>query len=435
VISRRLFLGGAGAVVTLPLFESMARAQTTPPVRLVFWYVPCGIHMPGWTPASAGPLALTPILQPLAPHASELLVLSGLDNYAASDQGDGPGDHARGTGSFLTAAHVRKTAGSDIDNGVSVDQVAAAVIGDRTRFRSLELGVDGGGNAGDCDSGYSCAYARNISWLGPATPAAKEVNPQLVFDRLFAGFDTEATLAERQKRIRYEQSVLDYVRADARRLQARLSRRDRDKLEEYLTGVRELEVRLERDAEEQPVCAVGERPASPNDYIERLDLMSELMQMALKCDQTRIITMMTANAATNRTFPHLDIGEGHHELSHHQGDPVKQEKLQRIDIWEMQVFGRFLGRLASTTESDGSTLLDNTVVFFSSEIEDGNSHSHSSLPVLLAGRGGGAVRPGRHVVYSPGQPLANLFIALLAAVGVEATSFGDEGTGPLAGLT
>jgi hypothetical protein len=439
-ISRRTFLGGCGAMVALPLLEAMApaiaRAQAAAAKRLVFWYVPCGIHMPGWTPASAGALALSPILQPLSSLTAQLTVITGLDNYAATDQGDGPGDHARGTGSCFYAAHVRKTTGTDIDNGISVDQFAAARVGSLTRFRSLELGIDSGGNSGDCDSGYSCAYARNISWLGPSTPAAKETNPQLVFDRLFAGLDTQATITERQKRRLYDQSVLDYVRADAQRLQAKLGAGDRQKLDEYLTGVRELELRIERDAEEDaPVCPVGARPASPTNYIDRIDQMTELMVLALQCDQTRLITFMTANAGSGRTFPHLNITDGHHELSHHQGDATKQAKLQQIDTWEVSMLGKFLTRLQSTTDATGTNLLDSSLVFFSSEIADGNSHSHYSMPVLLAGKGGGAVRPGRHIVLSPRKPIANLFISMLQAVGVATANFGDEGTAPLAELT
>jgi hypothetical protein len=435
-ISRRTFLRGAGAALALPALEAMApslaRAQEMgepPPRRILAYYVPNGIHMRAWTPAQTGDQwELTPILAPLAAVKSDLLVVSNVSNLPARP--DGPGDHASGTGAFLTASHPFKTEGTNIQNGISMDQVAATAIGSRTLFPSLQLGAEGGGSTGNCDSGYSCAYARNISWAGPQTPLAKEVNPSAVFDRLFSGFDPEASGEQIRKRKLYKLSILDFVREDASRLKVRLGKTDQRKMDEYLTAVRELETRI-RAQEEAPLCDPGTRPEGGGDVRARVRNMSDLMVLAFKCDLTRVITFMLGNAGSNRVYDFLGIGEGHHQISHHQDMQANFEMLQTIDTWEIEQLAYLLQALKRETDADGTPILDNTVVFFSSEIEDGNSHSHRSLPILLAGKGGGLLRTGRHVRFGSEQKIADLFIALLRTVGVEVSSFGDDGTSPL----
>ncbi|MDH3685066.1 MAG: DUF1552 domain-containing protein [Myxococcales bacterium] len=434
-LSRRTFLRGTGACIGLPLLDAMipalTRAQPVPTRRLLTYYVPNGIHMPSWTPATAGSgFALPPILQPLSAVQNQLLVLTGLANQPAEP--DGPGDHAAGTGSFLTCTHVVKTSGTDIRNGISMDQVAAQAIGASTALPSLQLGTDGGGGTGDCDSGYSCAYTRNISWAGPVTPLAKEVSPQGAFDRLFRGAGLELTPEERERRKRLRLSVLDTVIDDANRLQSDLGGADRQKLDEYLTAVRELERRVE-DVDPNETCDAT-APGDPTDIRDRSRAMSDVMVKAFECDLTRIISFMLGNAGSNQTYPFLGIGDGHHQISHHQNQPSNFAQLETIDTWEIGEFAYLLEQLAAIQEPDGS-LLDNSLVFFSSEIEDGNSHRHRNLPVLLAGGGGGTVDSGRHVVYENYPPIANLFIAMLNALDVPATTFGDDGTGPLGGLT
>lgn len=438
-LSRRTFLKGAGAAMALPLLEAMlpgsARAQSAEvPKRLFAFYVPNGIHMSAWTPGSEGAgYALTPILQPLAAYRDDFLVLSGLSNYAATPQGDGPGDHARGTGCFLTAAHPVKTEGADISIGPSVDQVAADFLADQTRLRSLELGCEGGGSTGGCDSGYSCAYSRNVSWRSATTPMPKEVNPRSVYDRLFAGFDPGETAQQIGKRQRYKQSVLDFVLDDAQRLSQRLGTRDRAKLDEYMTGVRELETRLETSTQ-GPSCEPFQRPdGTPADFQEHVRLMLDLVALAFQCDITRVATFMLGNGGSNRSYSFLGVSGAHHELSHHQGDSAKHAALQVIDTWEVEQLAYLLSKLKAAQDVEGS-VLDNTLVFFSSEISDGNAHSHNNLPVLLAGRGGGAVSPGRHIAYPQSTPIANLFVSMLQSVGVSTSSFGDDGNGPLSGL-
>lgn len=436
-LSRRAFLGGASAAVALPLLEAMAPfgasafAQDMKPNRMICYYVPCGIHMASWTPATEGAnYALSETLAPLANVKNDLLVLTGLANLPARP--DGPGDHAAGTGSFITATHVFKTEGADIMNGVSVDQVAAQANGAATRYPSLELGMDGGGTTGNCDSGYSCAYARNISWAGPQTPMPKTVDPRAVFDRLFAGFDPQATADQVRKRKAYNTSILDYVLEDSGKLKTRLGTRDQQKIEEYLDGIRALETQIAA-LDEATLCGVPARPGTSYNVTEKAQVMSDLMVLAMQCDLTRIQTFMLANAGSGRVFDFLGISEGHHELSHHQGLAYNHDRLKQINLWEIQQFAYLVEKLKAATDAEGSSLLDSCAVFFSSEISDGNRHNHDDMPILLAGRANGALNPGRHVRYSS-RPVANLFISMLRAQGVNATQFGDDGTGPLENL-
>ena len=429
-LSRRAFLGGGAAVLTLPWLESLrpARAATAAaPVRLVFWYLPCGMVMDEWRPRADGALGdLGRVLQPLDPLKQELLVLSNLANRSADVST--AGDHARGTGSFLTAMECEHTAGANIVNGISIDQVVANAIGDQTLFRSLELGTTGGSAVGECDSGYSCAYSHNISWLDASTPAPKLTDPALVFDRLFAGFDTTRTAEEVVRRKAWRTSVLDNVLEDANQLHPRLSVSDRAKLDEFMTGVRALEERLQVD---QGECIPGQRPQSGLDFPATIRAMSDLTVLAFECDVTRVVTFMMENAASGRSFDFIGVRGSHHELSHHQGSSSNLESLTQIDAWEMAELGYLLGRLEQTVDVDGSSLLHNSLAMASSEISDGDRHNHDDLPVLLAGRGGGAVVPGRHKAFATEQPIADLFIAMADAAGVRLPSFGQDGTQPL----
>lgn len=427
--TRRAFLGGAAATVALPFLPSLRGAQAgQEPVRLVWFYVPNGFHMPAWTPATEGAdFELPPILEPLAPVRDSVLVLSGLDNAPAFQAGVA-GDHGRGTGAFLTCVNVRKTEGADIAAGISADQVAAQALGDQTLFPSLQLGIAGGAPVGNCDSGYSCAYTRNISWAGEATPLPKMTDPQQVFDRLFAGFSLGLSEAEAERRKARRASVLDHVAQDARTLQGRLGATDRSKLDEYLTGVRELEVRIATGAE--LLCDPGVRPEADPIFIDHVDLMGDLLVRALQCDATRIVSFMLGNGAWNRSYSFLGTTGGHHELSHHQGNPAHFDALTTIGRWEVQQLATLLGRLRAVQAGSG-TLLDSTLLCFSSEIADGNAHGHFDLPVLLCG--GAGVQSGRHLRYG-GEPIADLYIAMLQRAGVNVERFGEDGTRALPGL-
>jgi hypothetical protein len=402
---------------------------------MAFLYVPNGIHMPGWTPRSVGEgFELPAILEPLEAVKDDILVLSGLTLNPARALGDGGGDHARAMASFLTGRHPRKTDGADLCAGVSVDQAAAQRIGTATRFPSLEIGCEGGKSAGECDHGYSCAYQSNLSWRSETTPVAKQVNPRLVFDRLFgvtaerdAGPGADASRSHRQTR-----SVLDFVREDARQLGETLGGADRRKLDEYLTGVRELEQRIDRGR--APVdlgVAKYPRPLGiPADYQEHLRLLGDLLVLAFQCDLTRIVTFVFANDGSNRGYRTVGVADGHHDLSHHGGDAAKQRKIQRINQFHTAQLAYILRKLQSIPEGDG-TLLDRSMILYGSGISDGNAHSHDDLPILLAGKANGTIKTGRHVRLPRETPLTNLYVSMLDRMGVRVDGFGDS-TGPLA---
>jgi hypothetical protein len=433
-ISRRTVLRGLGTAIALPVLEAMLPGAALaapsapaiagkPPTRLLWVYTPNGQHMPDWAPKSNGAdFELPPTLALLKEFRKDILVLSGLAQDNAFAHGDGGGDHARALSTFLTGCHVRKTSGSDIKVGVSADQVAAAQIGHFTRFPSLEVGCEQGGQAGNCDSGYSCAYSSNIAWKGEATPVAKEVNPKLVFDRLFSN----GKQADRDRREAAQKSVLDFVRDDAGRLQNLLGRNDRRKMDEYLTSVRELEQRLDRAGNEPiPTPAMSRPSGMPSDYGEHIRLMYDLLAVAFQTDSTRVASFVVANEGSNRSYPMIGVHDGHHEVSHHGGDKTKQEKIAKINRFHMEQFAHFLGRLQSIKEGEG-TLLDHSLIVYGSCIADGNSHAHDNLPILIAGHGSGTIRPGRHIDYPKKTPLNDLWLSILDRVNVKIDHLGDS---------
>jgi hypothetical protein len=439
-------LRGIGAALALPWLEAMAPASAVAgdsaggaeiPRRIAFLYVPNGVHMADWTPAETGPgFRLSPTLRSLEPFRQDLLVLSGLAQQNASPLGDEGGDHARSLACFLTGAHPLKTDGANIRAGVSIDQVAANRIGHRTRLPSLELGVDPSAQAGSCDSGYSCAYSSNISWKSDNMPMAKEIDPGLLFDRLFGSVRRDASPADRASRERRQRSVLDFVLEDARQLHAQLGTNDQRKMDEYLNSVREIERRVDqaRAFEVGARAAPGvPRPGGiPSDLSEHIRLMLDLMALAFQADVTRISTFMFANEASNRAYPFLNVPDGHHDLSHHGNDARKQEKLKAINRFHIELFAYLLGRLKSMKEADG-TLLDHVMVVYGSGISDGDRHNHDDLPILLAGKGGGSITSGRHVQYDS-VPLNNLYLSMLDRIGVRIDRHGDS-TGRLGMLT
>lgn len=433
-LSRRTILRGVGAAVALPWLDAMvpafAGSVPTPPARLGFIYVPNGKNMDDWTPKTEGAdFALPSILQPLKDLRDDFCVLTGLTADKARPHGDGGGDHARALGAFLTGAQPRKTDGTDIRAGVSVDQVAAAAIGDQTRLSSLEIGCEAGAMAGNCDSGYSCVYSSTMSWRSATQPLPKEVNPKSVFDRLFGG----GSAAERAKTRAQRQSVIDLVREDCKDLNGKIGRQDQQKLDEYVSSIRDIETRLERAAH-MPEVKVPEGVVRPNgvpaSYEEHIKLMGDLMVLAFQTDITRVCTFVVANEGSNKPYAFAGVPEGHHDLSHHGNSPEKKAKIAKINTFHTQMLAHVLGRLKAVKEGDG-TLLDHCLVAYGSGNSDGNAHNHDNLPILLAGQGCGTVKTGRHVKYPKETPLNNLWLALLQRVGVKLQSLGDS-TGVLA---
>ena len=337
--------------------------------------------------------------------------------------------------SFLTGMHPKKTAGLGLKAGVSVDQVAAAHLGRGTKLPSIELGIDRGAQAGNCDSGYSCAYSSNISWRSESTPMAKEVDPRLAFERLFADqLRPGETATARAKRERYRKSVLDFVAEDARQLQGRLGRNDRQKVDEYLSSIRELEQRVTRPDGESHVDLTGiQRPTGiPRENRDHIRLMFDVLALAFQADVTRVATFAFANEGSTKSYRFLGVPEGHHDLSHHGSDAEKQAKIERINTYHIEQFAYFLQKLKAMPEGAGS-VLDSAAIVYGSGISDGDRHNHDDLPILVAGRAGGTLAPGRHLTFAANTPLNNLYQSMLARAGIPPAKLGDS-TGFLAGL-
>lgn len=440
-ISRRTLLRGLGVSLALPWLEAMGpvvawaddaggKAKKAP-TRMAFIYVPNGKNMADWTPSAEGTSYELPhILKPLEEVRTDFNVLTGLTADKARPHGDGGGDHARALGAFLTGAQPRKTDGTDIRSGISVDQVAASRVGDQTRLASLEMGCEAGAMAGNCDSGYSCVYSSTMSWKSATQPLPKEVNPKLVFERMF----TTTPAKERIERDRKRKSVLDFVREDAKDLQGKLSGNDVRKLDEYFTAVRDIEQRIERAASLPEVKApdVTLPTGVPSNYEEHIRLMYDLMVIAFQTDVTRISTMVVANEGSNKPYPFIGVSEGHHDLSHHGNDAKKKEKIRDINTFHTTQLAYFLKKLKSIPEG-GGTLLDNCQIAYGSGNSDGNAHNHDNLPILLAGRAGGTIQTGRHIKYQNETPLNNLWLSMLERMDIRLPFLGDS-TGALQNL-
>src|SRR5665213_3402942 len=451
--NRRRFLRGLGACIALPAFESLlpmrslaalagsasaaglAASASGAPMRSVFLYFPNGAIPAAWGPAGGEKdFQLARTMQPLAPLRDHIQVLGGLEDLNALAGADGGGDHARANSTFLTGVRLKKSA-TDIHAGISIDQVMAREVGHMTRFPSLELTCDAGRNTGACDSGYSCAYQYNISWSSATTPMTPEANPRQVFERLFGSGSGADRTKELQRRRVEQRSILDFVMADASDMQRQLDAHDKDKLDQYLTGVRELEARIQRSEKlGDPKNPAQETPAGiPATYAEHIQVMFNTILLAFQTDSTRIATMLLAHDGSNRSFAEIGIPEGHHDLSHHDGNEEKIKKISDIDLWYVKQLAGFLGKLRDTRDVDGKSLLDNSMIVYGGGNADGNRHTHVNLPVLLAGGGGGTMTPGRFVK-NESTPLTNLYLSMADRMGVKNLErFGDS-TGRLANI-
>jgi len=434
-LSRRTFLRGMGVTMSLPLLDAMvpagtALAQTAarPNVRLGLCFIPHGAVMNQWTPATSGALELSPTLAPLAAHRDQVVVLSNLAHAMAGPQGPGDngGDHTRCPAVFLNGVHPKRTDGADIQAGVTIDQMAAQKIGQETLLPSLELAIeDYSGLVGSCDVGFSCTYMNTIAWRTPTSPLPMEINPRVVFDRMFGD---GASAQERLQRIETQRSILDAITGQVRRLQGDLGTRDRNRVAEYLDSVREIERRIqlaERQAS-NPNIDVPTTPAGiPEDYEEHTKLMFDLMAIAFQADITRVSTFMMAREVSYRTFPKLGISEAFHPASHHQNSATRLEVLQRINQHHVSLVAHFLDRLKATPDGDG-TLLDHSLVLYGSAMSNSNVHNHAPLPVLVAGGAGGRMKGGRHLSYPEGTPMSNLLLTILDKAGVAQEKVGDS---------
>jgi len=409
--------------------SAVAKSNASP-VRLAWVFFPNGTHTDRWLSTQDGDSwKVTPSLEPLKELRTDISILRGLAQVNARPHGDGPGDHARSAAAFLTGAHPVKTVGSRIRVGKSIDQVLADAYGLNTRLPSIELGTEKGRNAGSCDSGYACAYSSSISWRSDTQPMGKEIEPRQAFERLFgtpssAGLDTAKRLAMRT-------SILDSVQQSRESLLKKLGLDDQKKMDEYFSSIREVETRLEKAS--QPVDLGDPKTIesfdNPADFGEQIRLMYDLMVLAFRTDTTRIATFMVANEGSNRSFPMIDIKEGHHQLSHHQNKKDSYEKVAKIDRYYCEQFAYFIKRLKETKDGE-SSLLDNSLVVYGGAISDGNRHDHHDLPVLLAGRGGGKIASGHFHEFEKDTPLNNLYLKMANCCGIGLPELGDS-TGPL----
>jgi hypothetical protein len=439
-LSRRTMLRGIGSSLALPFLDAMVPAfadsrnpANAPVKRLALVYVPNGIMMSKWTPAAEGALSdLPPILAPLTPFRDRLLVVSGLQSAPAFPiPGEGTGDHARAAATFLTGVHPKKTEGPDLKAGISMDQIAAKEMGKETQLASLEICLDSSELIGGCDAGYSCAYANTISWRDPATPLPMENQPRAVFERLFGDSD-DTGKAARLARIREDRSVLDSLLSELKSLERTIGPGDRSKLDQYVAGIRDLERRIQK-AEEQSSKELPpiQRPAGgiPPTFAEHARIMFDLQALAFQADLTRVVSFMMSREISPRPYPEIGISDAHHALTH-ETKPESVEKVVKINTYHIQQLAYFFGKLQSAADGDGS-LLDHTAIVYGSGISNGFEHTHTNLPILVAGGGAGIVRGARHRRYAD-APLANLHLTILDHVGVRLDSLGDSnGEAPL----
>jgi len=438
-LPRRAILKGMGVALGLPFLDAMtpAFAATTPeaPVRMAWFYTPNGIDMRHWTPAEEGPLQqMTGILAPLESVKQDVLVLSNLTANWGRPLLVGAGDHGRALAAYMTGVQVYRTAGADLKLGVSADQIAANAIGHLTKLPSLEIGLEETRQAGNCDNGYSCAYAYNVAWKTETQPLPPISDPRNLFERLF-GSDIAEPPAAHARRLAMRQSILDQVLGDTHKLESNLGGTDRRKLDEYLTSVREIEQQVERSEKEGMVIDPGmEKPFGvPPEFPDYFRLMTDMMLVAFKADLTRISTIMIGREGSTRAYPEIGISDGHHPLTHHMGNMQMLDKVRQINALHLKLFAEFLQKLKSTREGD-SNLLDQSMIVYGSGLSDGNVHTHDQLPTLLAGRGGNFLNPGRHIIYQRETPVANLFATMIERAGVRPEHVGDS-TGRLAGLS
>lgn len=427
-LSRRLFLRGSGAALGLPLLDAMvpAFAQSIARVpRLGFFYVGNGIVHSEWKPRGVGrDFEFSPNLLPLTPLRDQLTIVTGLDHAQAENFGDGTGDHPRSSAAWLTGVHAydRTRPGVETKLATSADQLAAEVLGQTTRLRSLELSVDTATQS-SCDSG-DCFYVNTVSWRNETTPNLTENHPRVVFERLFGDGGSPT---ERAVRARKTGSILDSVRAEATRLSAAVGHSDRNKLSEYLDSVREIEQRIvNAESSNMDAVALPDRPTGiPESYDAHARLMLDLVLLAYQSDSTRVASMIIAREVSNRPYPHIGVPDQHHPVSHHRNDPGLIEKKSKIDTYHVSLLAYLAEKMAAIPDGDGS-LLDNSLLLHGGGMGDGNLHRHSDLPCAIVGRLGGRIRSGQHVACETGTPMTNMLLTLLDKVDVHVEAIGDS---------
>ena len=451
VLQRRTFLRGMGVAMGLPLLDAMVPAlygkEIETPVRMAYVYVPIGAIMDHWNPSYTGQLRELPrILKPMEPFRENMLLLGNLTHNGGRALLDGGGDHARATGGYLSGVQPKKIAEDSsygdrngksvaaIKAGITADQIVANQIGGKTRFASLEVGMEDAQQAGNCDSGYSCSYTNNLAWKSDSQPLPPTLDPRALFERLF-GDDGDLSLQARDRRNLYRRSILDYVTEDSKKLETRLGPSDRSKLDQYLTSVREVELRIQQNEKHNQQVDPGmEKPGgTPGDFAEHFKLQSDMITIAFQADLTRTVTFLVGREGSNRPYREINVPEGHHNLTHHRNNPEMIEKVAQINCYHIRTFAAWMEKMQSHKEGD-RTLLDNSMICYGSGISDGNKHTHEDLPTMILGSGGGFLKTGRRIVYRRETPICNLYLTMMEAMGVQRETFGDA-TGHLPELT
>jgi hypothetical protein len=429
-IPRRTVLRGMGAVLALPLLDSMVPALSAlgktagkPVHRFGVMYVPNGMIMKNYLPLVEGTeFELTPTLAPLAKFREQILVLSGLE--CIPTPGRPGGAHAKASTRFLTDVSPPLSE-TWLDAGISMDQILANETGKHTQLASLELAIESSETTGACDTGFACPYTNTISWKGQNTPLPTQHNPRVVFERLFG--DSGSTDPKvRLARFRQQRSVLDSVTEEVAHLQGNLPQNDRTKLKEYLEAIRSVEQRIQLAEEQgdQELPLIDHPEGIPSGWEEHVMLMFDLQVLAYQCDLTRVITLMLGHEHSGMTYPQIGVPDAHHPISHHQQEVEKVAKVAKINAYHMQMFAKYLEKLQATQDGDG-TLLDHMTMMYGAGMADSNSHSPIDIPMILAGGGAGTLKGGRHVRFKK-MALANLHLTLLDNLGVRWEKIGDS---------
>ena len=431
-LPRRTLLRGIGASLALPLLDSMvpalssASAQIAQPAkRLGVVYVPNGMAMKSWTPATDGTgFEITRILKPMAAYQDRMVVLTGLNGTNSN-----AGVHASASTRFLTGTIPARTE-SDLRAAVSVDQLVARELGRQTQLGSLELALDQSDVFGSCDIGFSCQYTSTIAWRDANTPLPMETNPRVVFERLFGDTGTTDPTV-RLQRIRKDQSLLDAVSDRVSALNRKVGAGDRAKLDQYLDAVRDVERRIQMaEAQSNRELPVVEKPAGvPATYEEHAKLMFDMQVLAYQTDLTRVITFMMGRELSGRTYAEIGVPDSHHPTSHHRDDPALYEKVTKINEFHTSLFAYYLDKLDATPDGNGS-LLDNMLMLYGAGMSDSNRHDNTGLPLVLLGGGSGSVKGGRHLRYEEGTPISNLHLTMLDKMGFLLERIGNS-TGAL----
>ena len=422
-LSRRNFLRGAGVMISLPLLDAMVPAFTATRLtaasgatRLGFVYVPNGVIQDSWIPSQVGNgFEFTQTLKPLQPFRNQILLLSNLMHHNGRPIGDGGGDHSRASTTWLTGVAPKRTLSSEVEAGISADQVAAQELGKKTPLRSLQLGLERADASAVPDSGYNSIYADTISWSGSTTPNAPETNPRQVFARLFGN----AANQEATPQLRTRRSILDLVGTDVTRLRSSLGARDRSRLDQHLDNIRDVERRV----------AELEHQNAADSFEDQAKLMADLMALAFQTDTTRVASFMLGREGSDLAYRSIGVNDGHHTLSHHRNDAGKIAQTRKINELHVAMFSHLLDKMQSTPDGDG-TLLDHSMLLFGSSLGDGNEHTHHDLPLVLAGGRGSNVQGGSHIRFASETPMTNLLLTMLHKAGVPVESLGDS-TGEL----